>query len=297
MNGTPALNSRSVERLIGEVVSQAELFAIDLSMYRAITLPALVYLTIAAFQWRAEKGETESVPLRVSRGSALEAYILSSRAGNLVGPDGFEPFRLSVSPGRRVATQSVLPFIVPFKPVEKRTSKYADAEDFCSNFINQLASLLPSILATRLRYSETDVRQFWSPHKEMLFNIFDHSESWGFCVIEAAKAGLVVSYADLGIGIPATLLSQRERLVSSKSEPWTDGFAIERAFEFAVSRHFGQGRGTGLTDTLRFVREHNGSLECRSGAGLVRFGKDGVTRSVVAPLVGTQISMYLPRVE
>jgi hypothetical protein len=286
------LKSSNVDNLLRLLLQQEALFALDLTDYTRVTLPALMTSLVGVIHWKSIRGVRESIPVRLPLDAVTRTFLAESGIGSFVSPDGENPFSL----GREtivVSRRSAPRFLVPVSIVAKKLHPYQDYEAECSRFLNRIADALEGTLATELKYSTADVRKFWSPNKEIIFNIFEHSESWGIGAIVRDAAGVVVSYADLGVGIPNTIGVANG---AATRQPTADAAAIKRAFQFGVSRFQERGRGTGLNDTLRFVLEHGGALECRSGHARVRFSGQTITSVSAVRLPGTQITLLLPPV-
>ena len=123
-------------------------------------------------------------------------------------------------------------------------------------------------------------------------NVYEHSQSWGLATIVARPAhGTVVSYHDIGIGIPGSLRSSP----SVQPRFGTDREAIAWALEEGHSSRKGNS-GLGLSLVSGYVEAAQGTIEIRSGScRLYRTGPSNKwLADEVTPFAGTHISFHLP---
>ncbi len=182
-----------------------------------------------------------------------------------------------------------LPFL-PFMRVVDSTQSAWEFEQECRYFLSKLLDVFRASLKGYYGYSENLTNRFWEPNWEIASNIFEHSGSWGWAAIQGVRKGITISYADLGMGMRKSLARR------NSGETPNDASAIQAAFQYGVTRH-AEGRGTGLPDTLTFVRKSGGFVECRSGTACLTFlPSDRTSVRRITPSRGVQLSLWLPRV-
>lgn len=282
-----ALTSSATASILGEIQRSESRFVLDLSKYTSASLTAVTYLLVGTFAWQDRAEESE--PIRVEASSALTRYLDRSGAAELCSPAGTQALRLS-SAGSSGAAR----FLMPFQAVALKTWA-DDFESECNHLLNRLYDAVTPALRSTMLFTEGEVRSFWLASKEIIYNIYEHSASWGFGAMEAMPKGFVLVYADLGVGIPYTLKDRANDFARRFHWKWSDARALEGAFEFGVSDRVSGGRGTGLHSVREFVERSGGAIECRSASALLQFKRGGIRARAVPAIPGTQISLYLPR--
>jgi len=161
------------------------------------------------------------------------------------------------------------------------------------------------ILQKHLHYNDRAIHAFIVSLSEICQNILEHSENTGFVGIQKyfyhrslGKNVVKIAVMDLGIGIRHSLGS---RLSGRYGEDWSDLVAIEQALLFGASRHEESGRGHGLTEVRKFIKQWNGKITIRSGTAKISIlppwerGRPRFSRLSSFP--GTQINIVLPESE
>jgi len=295
------IDSNSVEVILRDLATQTDSIAVDLTACHEITLTGLVYLAIAAYDFRMRTHLRESVTLRVPRRIAPLSYIAASGIVSLFSPAGLMPFEIGHTSSMALesaggARSAAGTFPMPVRLVSKPDYQHAEFEAECKSVLDHVALNIVPELVRRYGYDSQDAKRFWEPSRELIFNIYEHSRSWGFGAIEARTTGLTITYADLGVGIPDTMRPKLRRTPPGMSSV-SDSFAIMRAFEWGTTGiHNSGARGTGLAEVLRFANRHDGAVECRSGDVKIRYAaaKAPAVRTVTR-LPGAQVSIFLPR--
>lgn len=185
--------------------------------------------------------------------------------------------------------------VIPKSPSSRFPAARADFDASCRRFVNQAADKFEFMFQSGFLGELADPQQFWHANVELYKNVFDHSESWGLGIVCASAnpsiRGAVVSYHDIGIGIPASV----SRAVQNASLQMDDEAAIRWAIQERNSSKPGND-GLGLSIVADLVRTLNGRIEIRSG--ICRLTGDGSeeawTAEQVPLLPGTHVSFFIP---
>jgi hypothetical protein len=170
-----------------------------------------------------------------------------------------------------------------------------DFDRCCRRFIASAADNFAFLSQAAFLGRQFDPRQFWHANVELYKNVYDHSESWGLAVLFASTkppdAGTVVSYHDIGRGIPASVNAAPQHAACTLN----DDEAIMWAIKERNSSKPGN-NGLGLAIVSECVRACGGRIEIRSGSyRLLRQGYEGEwIAQHVPPLPGTHVSFYIP---
>jgi hypothetical protein len=187
---------------------------------------------------------------------------------------------------------------MPFCPVVKRRAEYSSLSAFelnCRQFLEGLRKTFYIALVQHLEFDEEKADDFWVPNKELVENIFMHSDSWGLGAIQCLKDSVVICYADIGRGMLESLEKRKEEILNELSGIWNDELAIRGAFIRGMTSVAGESRGTGLNEMQKYVFDCHGNFECRSGAAKVLFFSETNTKGFTVERVpGVQIRIWLP---
>ena len=307
------VNVRTLDALLhgGHAPETAPEIVLDMSRVRLVK-PAGVCHLICFLAWLSGRAG-RAVPLSMVRPpEAVASYlttlgffsILRSVAGLLGSEDLIKLEwdrrirRLDRSRTRPVRMQQtsqasravMLPIELIPQPSPKQTT--GSFENDCLAFVNRAADTFEQVFEADCGVALGNIRQFWQANVELYKNVYQHSQSWGLATIVARPAqGAVVSYHDIGIGIPGSLSS------SSGVQPnfGTDNEAITWALEEGHSCKKGNS-GLGLSLVTSYVEAALGTIEIRSGS--CRLHRAGATTQwfaeEVTPFAGTHISFHLP---
>ncbi len=173
-----------------------------------------------------------------------------------------------------------------------------DAERDLGHVLDRLVSTLQDDFA----YPNSAAFDVATAVSEVGQNVFHHNDRQSGCKTTSAfvamqefqpgpDAFLEIGVADGGTGLLASL--RRGSTIASISD---DVDAILQAAKLGVSRFDDATRGQGLARLLEKVATHRGSVQIRSGRGVVRYRADrSQGRAFPVPLLpGVQIALTLP---
>lgn len=193
------------------------------------------------------------------------------------------------------------PILLPLTVIPQKDDTHLDEFEYaCSEFINCVRDTYDKLfLSSHFQFNRGNLIEFYSANGELFINIFEHSGSWGLCLIHANPSyGTIVCFHDIGKGIKGSFnLSPKVNVEFQKFE--TDCEAIRWAtIEGNSSKVDGNGRG--LTVVEEFVSQVGGTIEIRSGNCLlqkkmnIHEKKNGWNEISVPWLPGTQINFFVP---
>lgn len=186
---------------------------------------------------------------------------------------------------------------MPYRRVAEAGQRRDEFYAHCGTFLTALQQVFENTLPL-LGYTQVQIRTFYRPSKEIIENIHLHSGSWGFGGARVDTRGVEITYADVGMGIKASLTANPDYHQRYNVTGDSDEAAILHAFEWGTTGKQGEGRGTGLYEARAFAILHGGSLECRSGTARVVFGRTEPRISTgLVNIPGVQITIFLPNVE
>ena len=281
---------------------------VDLRPYSHFDIAAvgeMLAFWIAAQEGKLGCGKCPPAKIILPEDERAECFLLkikpfqfaSSRGDVFWGVHDLARYEQDVNAAENQTRHGYYPFM-PFTHVVKRTIGEKRKEFFenqCSVLLNRLVVQFHDALEQHLGFDRISVGEFWQPNKELLENIYFHSDSWGYAVIQTSKSGVVIFYADVGIGILRALEPQKEIVIAKIGRPWSEATAIEGAFVRGITGQPGKSRGDGLDVVKNYVQQNKGNITCRSGAAKVSFEVNGkVHRSIVEHIPGVQIRIYLP---
>jgi len=276
---------------------------VDFTRWEKISLPAASILLAYFLSCRHDiRDQVRCIFLRNSR---LEQFLYRRQFFTTIAASARAPvWQLEVHVDREVPFRPPLGqrFTIfgrypamPFTPVAHARIHQSE-EDFqaeCGVLVGEIAKVFRAAAGLGGHEILANAR-FILSNKELIHNIYTHSGVAGYGALQVTTDSIFACYGDIGCGIHASLEPYRLRMGISDAD-WTNPVAILTAFEYGVTSTL-QGRGTGLPDTLQFVRDAGGFLQCRSGTTSLTFlpgRRQPLTRSVQA-LPGVQIALSLP---
>lgn len=177
-----------------------------------------------------------------------------------------------------------------------RAVKFHNFESMCARFINDLIDVFEPILIYDLNFPREFIRNFFQSNKELLTNIYDHSNSWGVVGIQVIKKYVVFSYSDIGIGIKNSL----EKVIKTENnlENIDDRLAIKEALKKGISSKEiskndddNDNMGLGLYIVSEYTKKTKGKMVIRSGE---YFYAINAKSKRVNYFPGTQIHIAIP---
>ncbi|MFC1817196.1 hypothetical protein ACFL0M_14965 [Thermodesulfobacteriota bacterium] len=291
-----------------EDLKRGDIPIIDLSDYQFIDIAALTYLMsfcCAAKEGKILNGITPSFPIKLPHNQNARQYIFKTNFFSFaslneifIGSNEFSKFENIYSDNNRY------PYI-PFKRIVFRNNvpnKDEYFENDCQKFVNQIVEVFYKALVDRLGFSVDMANNFWEPNKEIFENIYKHSDSWGFSIIQCFQKEVIICYADIGFGVMHTLNKYQNEVLEKlpMCREWNDGSAILGAFLPRLTCLPGKSRGLGLFYLENYINKYCGTMEYRSGRAKVilkpnkeanRMQRKG---TFVEYIPGVQISIKIP---
>ena len=281
---------------------------IDLSNYLFFDIGALTYLLAfcsAVKEGKVFTGFTPSFPIVLPIDKEAKQFIFKTKIFTFsslnevfVQSNEFSMFENDNS------FNNFYPYF-PFYRIVFRDNVFNKDEYFendCQSFVNKIVDVFFDALIKTLGFKNDMADNFWEPNKEIFENIYKHSNSWGFSIIQCFKREIIICYADIGVGVRQTLDSFKVDILKKLPycREWNDGTAILGSFLPRYTRLPGKSRGLGLYFLENYINTHLGCMEYRSGNAKVVFtpkpGKDQMHHKgfFVEYIPGVQIIIRIP---
>jgi hypothetical protein len=321
LSASGTLHAHSLDcALAGFSVAECEprRVVLDMADVRRVK-PGGVGITLSLLACLAERTIDRRGPLEiVGLSSQIESFLatlgvfsLLKRKAGLVNADdlirleehrrGRRRERTRARPmGLSAANAQPTSVVMPFEEIPMSANGLygvgqSDFDSCCRRFVNTAADNFEFLFQGAFLGRQFDPHEFWQSNVELYKNVYDHSESWGLGVVFATTkppdAGTVVSYHDIGIGIPSSVNAAPQHAASALSDDKALMWAVEERNSSKPGNN-----GLGLHIVSECVRKLGGRIEIRSGSSrLVRNGREGewIVQHVPA-LPGSHVSFFIP---
>lgn len=204
-----------------------------------------------------------------------------------------------------------IPEPVPAREMAQRSileTKHIPPRETDAGFVNRLSRHLKNSIIEKLAILGDGRFAFLADvYLELSTNIFEHSQSFGFVAAQERDSMFQITIGDLGIGLFRSLQAfyeiDIERFNWKYGPLWDEAKALDIAFAAGASAKKAlrpdEPAGSGLPTVLRSVRDHGGTVICRSGRHKMLAGHRGSSwqtakKDNLAEFPGTQLEVYIP---
>jgi anti-sigma regulatory factor (Ser/Thr protein kinase) len=174
--------------------------------------------------------------------------------------------------------------------------------DDVHSVVDRIQESAKTILTTQLNLDPKATLRFTMMLSELCQNIVEHAGQPGWVCVQTytwtqrlGRKVAVIAVSDPGAGFRQSLESTPSFMPPSR---WDDGAALEMAVIQGTSRFRDRGRGHGLAESRRYLRQWDGKLSVRSGTARIAISpdwdQDVPLKRDLAPFTGSHVQAIIP---